>query len=224
LDKNQILKEFSSDPDKYYNVKLFQEQGFVRKSCSKCGRFFWTLDADRTLCPDDGTDTYSFIGEPPTSKRFDYTQAWKQVEEFFVKNNHTSVSRYPVVCRWRDDLYFTIASIVDFQRIMGSKVVFEFPANPLVVPQTCLRFKDLENVGVTGRHFSSFCMIGQHSVPNKDLLENHVPNVGDSFGLWMQIGHFVQMMEQILIHSLVNHQHQKDLIIHKLGNKLKNFL
>jgi len=49
---------------------------------------------------------------------------------------------------------------------MGSKVVFEFPANPLVVPQTCLRFKDLENVGVTGRHFSSFCMIGQHSVPD----------------------------------------------------------
>lgn len=166
MDKSQILKEFSADPEKYYNVKLFQEQGFTRKACSKCGRFFWTLNADRNLCPDDGTDTYSFIGEPPTTKRFDYTQAWKQVEEFFVKNNHTSVSRYPVVCRWRDDLYFTIASVVDFQRIMGSKVVFEFPANPLVVPQTCLRFKDLENVGVTGRHFSSFCMIGQHSVPD----------------------------------------------------------
>ena len=166
MDKSQILKEFSADPDKYYNVKLFQEQGFVRKACSKCGRFFWTLNADRTLCPDDGTDTYSFIGEPPTTKRFDYTQAWKQVEEFFVKNDHTSVSRYPVVCRWRDDLFFTIASVVDFQRVMGSKVVFEFPANPLVVPQTCLRFKDLENVGVTGRHFSSFCMIGQHSVPD----------------------------------------------------------
>jgi len=165
LDKNQILKEFSADPDRYYKVKLFEEQGFVRKGCTKCGRFFWTLDANRTLCPDDGTDTYSFIGEPPTTKRFDYTQAWKQVEEFFVKNNHTSVSRYPVVCRWRDDLYFTIASVVDFQRVMGSKVVFEFPANPLVVPQTCLRFKDLENVGVTGRHFSSFCMIGQHSIP-----------------------------------------------------------
>jgi alanyl-tRNA synthetase len=168
LDKKEILREFSSDPDRYYKVKLFEEQGFVRKSCSKCGRFFWTLNADRNLCPDDGLDTYSFIGEPPTSKRFDYTQSWKQVEEFFVKNNHTSVSRYPVVCRWRDDLYFTIASVVDFQRIMGSKVVFEFPANPLVVPQTCLRFKDLENVGVTGRHFSSFCMIGQHSVPDNN--------------------------------------------------------
>jgi len=165
LDKKEILKEFSSNPDRYYKVKLFEEQGFIRKSCSKCGRFFWTLNAGRDLCPDDADDTYSFIGEPPTTKRFDYTQAWKQVEEFFVKNNHTSVSRYPVVCRWRDDLYFTIASVVDFQRVMGSKVVFEFPANPLVVPQTCLRFKDLENVGVTGRHFSSFCMIGQHSIP-----------------------------------------------------------
>jgi len=166
LDKKEILKEFSSDSDRYYKVKLFEEQGFVRKSCLKCKRFFWTLDSGRDLCPDDADDTYSFIGEPPTKKRFDYTQAWKEVESFFVKNGHTSVSRYPVVCRWRDDLYFTIASIVDFQRIMGSKVVFEFPANPLIVPQTCLRFKDLENVGVTGRHFSSFCMIGQHSIPN----------------------------------------------------------
>jgi len=168
LDKKEILKEFSSDSDRYYKVKLFDEQGFARKSCSKCGRFFWTLDSGRDFCPEDSDDTYSFIGEPPTTKRFDYTEAWKQVEEFFVKNGHTSVSRYPVVCRWRDDLYFTIASIVDFQRVMGSKVVFEFPANPLVVPQTCLRFKDLENVGVTGRHFSSFCMIGQHSIPNEN--------------------------------------------------------
>jgi alanyl-tRNA synthetase len=166
LDKKEILKEFSADSDRYYKVKLFEEQGFVRKSCLKCKRFFWTLDSGREYCPDDADDTYSFIGEPPTKKRFDYTQAWKEVESFFVKNGHTSVSRYPVVCRWRDDLYFTIASIVDFQRIMGSKVVFEFPANPLIVPQTCLRFKDLENVGVTGRHFSSFCMIGQHSIPN----------------------------------------------------------
>ncbi|MGI0093831.1 MAG: alanine--tRNA ligase, partial [Nitrosotalea sp.] len=118
------------------------------------------------LCPDHMENSYSFIGDPPTNKRFDYTQAWKEVESFFVQNNHKSVGRYPVVCRWRDDLYFTIASIVDFQRVMGSKVVFEFPANPLIVPQTCLRFKDIENVGVTGRHFSSFCMIGQHSIPN----------------------------------------------------------
>jgi len=166
MDKKEILSKFSTDPERYYKVKLFENEGFMRKSCTICKRFYWTIDENRINCPDHSDDTYSFIGNPPTKKRFDYTQAWKEVESFFTKNGHTSVSRYPVVCRWRDDLYFTIASIVDFQRVMGSKVVFEFPANPLVVPQTCLRFKDLENVGVTGRHFSSFCMIGQHSIPN----------------------------------------------------------
>ena len=168
MDKKEILKTFSADSDRYYKVKLFEEQGYERKSCSRCGIFYWTIDNNRNNCPVHSDDTYSFIGNPPTQKRFDYTQAWKEVESFFVKNGHTSVNRYPVVCRWRDDLYFTIASIVDFQRVMGSEVVFEFPANPLVVPQTCLRFKDLENVGVTGKHFSSFCMIGQHSIPNSD--------------------------------------------------------
>ena len=166
MDKKEILSKFSTDPERYYKVKLFENEGFMRKSCTICKRFYWTIDENRINCPDHSDDTYSFIGNPPTKKRFDYTQAWKEVESFFQKNGHTSVSRYPVVCRWRDDLYFTIASIVDFQRVMGSKVVFEFPANPLVVPQTSLRFKDLENVGVTGRHFSSFCMIGQHSIPN----------------------------------------------------------
>ena len=166
MDKKEILSKFSADPERYYKVKLFDNEGFERKSCATCKRFYWTIDENRVNCPAHSDDTYSFIGNPPTAKRFDYTQAWKEVESFFVKNGHTSVNRYPVVCRWRDDLYFTIASIVDFQRVMGSKVVFEFPANPLVVPQTCLRFKDLENVGLTGRHFSSFCMIGQHSIPN----------------------------------------------------------
>ena len=168
MDKKEILSKFSTDPERYYKVKLFDDERFERKSCATCKRFYWTIDENRVNCPDHSDDTYSFIGNPPTTKRFDYTQAWKEVESFFVKNGHTSVNRYPVVCRWRDDLYFTIASIVDFQRVMGSKVVFEFPANPLVVPQTCLRFKDLENVGVTGRHFSSFCMIGQHSIPNSN--------------------------------------------------------
>lgn len=166
MDKGQILAKFSSDPERYYKVSLFEKEGFVRKSCLKCKRFFWTIDLAQSFCPEDAENNYSFIGNPPTKKRFDYVQAWKEVESFFVENGHTSVSRYPVVCRWRDDLYFTIASIVDFQRVMGSKVIFEFPANPLVVPQTCLRFKDIESVGVTGRHFSSFCMIGQHSIPN----------------------------------------------------------
>ena len=161
--KQEIQREFSADPDRYYRVALFGERGFERRACQKCGRFFWS-SAERQFCPDDGPDAFSFIGSPPCSAKLDYAQAWQKVRSFFVDNGHEAVGRYPVVCRWRDDLYFTIASIVDFQRVSGSSVTFEFPANPLVVPQTCLRFSDLGNVGVTGRHFSSFCMVGQHSL------------------------------------------------------------
>ena len=109
-------------------------------------------------CPDH--EHYGFIGNPPTNKRLDFVNAWKGIAEYFRSKNHSIISRYPVVCRWRDDLYFTIASIVDFQRVMGSKVVFEIPANPLIVPQMCLRFNDVENV-TEWEHYTSFCMIGQ---------------------------------------------------------------
>ncbi|CAI9832766.1 Alanine--tRNA ligase [Nitrosopumilaceae archaeon] len=160
--KDEILAEFAADPDTHYGTALFAERGFERRRC-RCGRHFWTLGPSES-CPEHSPDAFSFIGDPPTARRFDYAEAWRQVEGFFTANGHESVGRYPTVCRWRDDLHFTIASVVDFQRVVGSEVVFELPADQLVVPQTCLRFKDIENVGVTGRHFSSFCMVGQHAV------------------------------------------------------------
>lgn len=163
MGKKELTSLFSSDPDRYYRVPLFDRIGFSRHRCSKCGKFFWSI-VFKDSCPDH--EHYGFIGSPPTSKRLDYVNAWKDISGYFRNNDHSIVSRYPVVCRWRDDLYFTIASIVDFQRIVGGKVVFELPANPLVVPQMCLRFNDVENVGLSGRHYTSFCMIGQTSSAN----------------------------------------------------------
>jgi alanyl-tRNA synthetase len=159
LGKKELAALFSSNPDRYYKVSLFDREGFMRKRCSMCEKFFWTLDSTRYFCPDH--ENYSFIGNPPTNKHLDYVNAWKETENFFRANDHEIVRRYPVVCRWREDLYFTIASIVDFQRVVGNQVVFELPANPLVVPQMCLRFNDIENVGLSGRHYTGFCMIGQ---------------------------------------------------------------
>ena len=158
MGKNEVSTLFSSDPDKYYRVSLFDRLGFKRNKCISCGKFFWSL-VDKNTCPDH--EAYNFIGNPPTNKRFDYIGAWKETEKYFQSQGHSITRRYPVVCRWRDDLYYTIASIVDFQRIMNNKVIFELPSNPLVVPQICLRFNDVENVGVSGRHYTSFCMIGQ---------------------------------------------------------------
>ena len=165
----EILQErFSGDYEKYYTVDLFRRKGFIRKTCPNCGKHFWTLKPDRKLCDDSTCSPYAFIGDAPTKKRLDYTQAWDVVERFFVKNGHASIPRYPVVARWRPDLFFTVASIVDFQRIENGKVVFELPTNPLVVPQMCLRFNDVPSVGVSGKHGTSFCMIGQTAIANKD--------------------------------------------------------
>lgn len=161
--KKELIQKFQKEQPDYWKVELFERLGFVRKQCS-CGKFFWTLEEDRSKCPDPPCQSYEFLDNPPTKKRFDYIQSWKKIEKFFVKNGHTSVRRYPVVCRWRPDLFFTVASIIDFQRVDNGIVSFEFPANPLIVPQMCLRFLDIPNIGVSGRHFSAFVMIGQHAL------------------------------------------------------------
>ncbi|MBN3037267.1 MAG: alanine--tRNA ligase, partial [Candidatus Diapherotrites archaeon] len=162
IDKSRVMKLFQKDPQKYWYVSLF-DRGYERRQC-KCGRFFWTTDPDRKTCGDPPCDNYSFIGNPPGKKKRDIIKSWSTIRKFFEKNGHTAVNRYPVVCRWFPGLYFTVASIVDFQRSTGGKTVFELPANPLVVPQPCLRFPDIPNIGVSGRHMSSFTMVGQHSV------------------------------------------------------------
>jgi len=167
-EKAMLQEKFSKDYEKYYLVDLFKRRGYVRKQCENCGKHFWTLKPEKTRCDDQPCSPYSFIGDPPTKKRLDYIPAWRATEDFFRRNGHTIIERYPVVSRWRPDLYFTVASIIDFQRIEGGKVVFELPVNPLVVPQMCLRFNDVPSVGVSGKHYTSFCMIGQTAIANKE--------------------------------------------------------
>lgn len=161
LSKSELIKGFSKDYKKYYSTALFESEGFERKKCRECGMFFWTTDSDRELCGDSAHEPYSFIRENPSS--VGYEEFWNRFSDFFKKNGHAVIGRYPVVSRWRPDLYFTIAGIQDFQRIENGKMSFEYPANPLLVPQMCMRFSDIANVGVTGRHLTSFMMANQTS-------------------------------------------------------------
>jgi len=90
---------------------------------------------------------------------------------FFQRHGHERVKPYPIVSRWRDDLYFTSASIVDFQPYVTNGVVPP-PANPLVISQPCIRFVDVDNVGPTfGRHATIFEMGGHHAFnyPDKEI-------------------------------------------------------
>ncbi|MEQ9715553.1 MAG: alanine--tRNA ligase [Candidatus Asgardarchaeia archaeon] len=167
LSKDELRKKFSKDYKIHYEVDFFKQEGFIRKKCPICNRYFWTLDPDREVCGEPPCESYEFIGNPPTNKKFDYIEMWRFFADYFKKRGHTEIKRYPVVARWRDDLYFTIASISNFQPFVVRGEV-DPPANPLVVPQVCLRFGDLSNVGVTGRHFTSFIMGGQHAFNTKE--------------------------------------------------------
>ena len=161
LDKEELRRSFSKEHKKYYQTKILSDEGFERRECKACGKGFWTAEPSRELCGDAEHEGYSFIKESPTEQG--YADFWKMFAKFFSDNGHSEIPTYPVVSRWRQDLYFTIASIQDFQRIESGKMSFEYQKNPLVVPQICLRFNDIPNVGVTGRHFTSFMMAGQHS-------------------------------------------------------------
>ena len=176
LSKQALRDEFSKHSDKYYSTKLFEEKGFKRQKCKFCGMYFWSL-VETYDCGDTSHTEYSFFKEKPV--KIGYADFWKKFSEFFRTHKHEIVRRYPVVSRWRPDLYFTIAGIQDFQRLENGHMAFEYNANPLMVPQFCLRFKDIENVGVTGGHFTGFMMPNQTSFnyPKGRLLarQDHCP-------------------------------------------------
>ncbi len=164
LDKKKLAKQFQKDWKKHYKVKFLEQSGFKRIKCQSCGKHFWSLDSDRKTCADSSCVGFEFIGQK--GKNLGYTETWEKIEKYFTNKGHKSITRYPTVCRWRDDLYFTNASIIDFQPYVVSGEI-EPPANPLIVPQPSIRFSDIENVGVTGQHYSSFIMFGQHAFNSK---------------------------------------------------------
>ncbi|RLF00483.1 MAG: alanine--tRNA ligase [Thermoprotei archaeon] len=151
-----------------YNVKLFREKGFIRKKCPICGDYFWTLNPDQNTCGEPPCAEYEFIGSPPTAKYRDLETIRKKYIEFFAKRGHTPVKRYPIVARWREDVYLVGASIYCFQPWVTEGVV-DPPANPLVISQPCIRLTDLDNIGRTGRHLSCFEMMAHHAFNFKEI-------------------------------------------------------
>jgi alanyl-tRNA synthetase len=142
-------------------IKYFAENGFIRKKCSKCGDYYHTRDKNRDTCGDAPCDPYSFIGAPLLrAKNTDEMRAF--FLSFFEKRGHTRIAPYPVIARWRDDVLLTNASIYNFQPWVTSGKVPP-PANPLVISQPCIRLDDIESVGLSGRHLTTFEMMAHHA-------------------------------------------------------------
>ena len=189
MSDKEIKKEFkakaSKDPDKYYSTSVLRKEGFHRKHCTICGTYFWTVGSDNFCGNPTCSGGFRFINNTPATKKLDYIGVWTEFSRLFSKWGYTPIKRYPVVARWRTDTDFVQASIYDFQPYVVSGEV-EPPANPLVVPQMCLRFNDIDNIGITGAHYCAFVMIGQHAfMKPKDW--DQAKYFGDIHN-WLKIG------------------------------------
>jgi len=152
--------------DSEYDLEFFRKENFKRKRCASCGRFFWT-QGESDICGEPPCGEYTFIGNSPMNRKFDLHSMREFYLNFFEERDHMRISRYPITARWRDDVFFTQASIYDFQPYVTSGVA-DPPANPLVISQPCVRFNDIDNVGKTGRHFTMFEMMAHHVFNKKD--------------------------------------------------------
>jgi alanyl-tRNA synthetase len=152
--------EASANPEKYYPVSLLKGRGYSRRKCTECGKFFWSV-AEREVCGDSAcSGGYTFIGNSPAKKSFDYIESWNAFRDFFRKKGYYEYERYPVVARWRDDVYWVGASIYPFQPWVA-RGLSKPKSNAVIIPQLSLRFNDIDNVGVTGSHYVCFDMFGQ---------------------------------------------------------------
>jgi len=200
MDVKQIKEMFrqiaSKEPEKYFGVETLQNLGFTRKKCVNCGKYFWSV-TEREVCGDPVCEKgFHFIGKEP-HRKMDYIKVWQEFSRIFEKLGYTSIQRYPVVARWREDTDFVQASIYDFQPHVVSGAV-DPPANPLVVPQFSLRFVDIENVGITGHHYTGFVMIGQHAFERPEQYDQNV--YLDHIYQWLKEGLKIPK-EEIVFHE-----------------------
>jgi alanyl-tRNA synthetase len=144
-----------------YELEFFRAGGFQRKKCPKCGKHFWTQGPLET-CNESPCESYQFLGKSPFKNPLDIHQMREAYLSYFERNGHTRIARYPITARWRDDVFFTQASIYDFQPWVLNGTI-KPPANPLTISQTCARFNDIDNVGRTGSHFTMFEMLAHHA-------------------------------------------------------------
>jgi len=79
---------------KQCDLKFFHENGFVRKHCTSCNAYFWTLDKGAKLCGDQPCVKFSFINEPLGKKPLSLAEVRESFLSFFEKHDHSRL-QYP---------------------------------------------------------------------------------------------------------------------------------
>jgi len=188
----------SQSPDKYFPTEQLRQLGYIRKQCKSCGKNFWTTLKERDVCGDPTcAGGFQVVIDNPSKTKLSFIEVWKKIVEILEPRGYVPIKRYPCVARWNPTSEFTIASISAFQPYVITGEV-DPPAKKLIIPQFCLRFNDIENVGVTGSHNTGFVMIGQHFFGS--------PEEWNQGELFMDIHDFIHIgvglpKEEITIHE-----------------------
>ncbi|MEE9379329.1 MAG: alanine--tRNA ligase [Candidatus Lokiarchaeia archaeon] len=196
--KQNFKKISSRNPDAYFPTTELRKLGYMRKKCECCGTYFWTTLKNREVCGDPVcSGGFQVVIDNPSKVELSFIGVWKKIVEILEPRDYVPINRYPCVARWNPTSEFTIASISAFQPYVITGEV-EPPAKKLIIPQFCLRFNDIENVGITGSHNTGFVMIGQHSFVS--------PEEWNQGELFMDIHDFIHKgvglpMEEITIHE-----------------------
>ncbi|MHA2282239.1 MAG: alanine--tRNA ligase [Promethearchaeota archaeon] len=196
--KREFKKIASQNPEKYFPTKELRKLGYLRKKCECCGTFFWTVIEERTVCGDPVcSGGFKVTENNPAKLKLSYVGVWNKLVEMLEPRGYVPIKRYPCVARWNPTSEFTIASISAFQPYVITGEV-EPPAKKLIIPQFCLRFNDIENVGLTGAHACGFTMIGQHFFGS--------PEEWNQGELFLDIHDFIHegvglVKEEIIIHE-----------------------
>ncbi|MDI6887395.1 MAG: alanine--tRNA ligase [Candidatus Thermoplasmatota archaeon] len=148
-----------------YRLEFFKHNRYARRICKKCKTPFWSIE-ELATCSDTPCSEYGFIGNSPVKKCYEVSEMRNEFLKFFEALNHKIIKRYPVIARWREDVFLVNASIYNFQPLVTSGLV-KPPANPLVISQPCIRLNDIDLVGKTSKHLTTFEMLGHHAFNTK---------------------------------------------------------
>ena len=110
LNNNPLIpSSMTSDLASEFQLQFFKDNGFIRKVCPKCGRAYWSQGDG----PPAGSRLVRNILSSAGPRCRDQSNVHEMREaylSFFEENGHGRVRRYPIVARWRDDVFFTQAS------------------------------------------------------------------------------------------------------------------
>jgi alanyl-tRNA synthetase len=148
------------------NINLtFSKNGFVRKQCQKCGKFFGHVTL-KEIHAEMRPVTLFLHRKPVFSREFNISEMREYYLSFFEARGHTRLTAIlwsPLERRHlsHHSLNCRLPALRNFRAGTAT-------CKPLTISQPCIRLNDLDSVGRSGRHLTNFEMMAHHAFNKRD--------------------------------------------------------